>query len=166
MDRVEALCKRALIGRLEYTRMGKNDWQLWASENWKPLFSYTPSISLLARGWIVIVFLEEAHALIVLNSFWRIREGSLVLDRWHIHFDPHRERVKKRHLWVILPGLPFPLWNRDVMEGIGDTIGRFVAVEDDFLHTFDKRMAKILVEMDLSIGLPAEIDIICQERII
>ena len=68
MDRVEALCTRALIGRLEYTRMGKNDWQIWAAENWKPLFSYIASINLLARGWIVIVFLEEAHALSILNS--------------------------------------------------------------------------------------------------
>ena len=48
MDRVEALCTRALIGILEYTRMGKNDWQIWAAENWKPLFLYTRSISLLA----------------------------------------------------------------------------------------------------------------------
>ena len=94
LDRVEALCTRALIDRLEYTRMRKNDWQIWAAENWKPLFSYTPSISLLARGWIVIVFLEEAHALSVLNSLWRIREGSLVLDCWHIHFHPQKERVK------------------------------------------------------------------------
>ena len=80
MDMIEALCSRALIGRLEYTQMGKNDWKAWAAENWKPLFSYTPSINLLARGWIVIVFLEEAHAFSVLNSFWHIWEGSLVLD--------------------------------------------------------------------------------------
>ena len=53
-----------------------------------------------------------------------------------------------------------------MMEGIGNTIGRFVAVEDDFLHTYDKRMAKILVEMDLTSGLPAEIEILCLEWII
>ena len=139
--------------------MGKEEWHTWATETWKPIFNYTPTISLLARGWIVIVFLEEAHALTVLNSFWRIQKGSLVLDCWHVHFNPLRERVKKRHLWVLLPGLPLPLWNREIMEGIGNTIGRFVAVEDDFLHTFDKRMAKILVEMDLISGLPAEIEI-------
>ena len=52
------------------------------------------------------------------------------------------------------------------MEGIGNTIGRFIAVEDDFLHSYDKRMAKILVEMDLTTGFPVEIDIICLERII
>ena len=86
-------------------------------------------ISLLARGWIVFVFLEDSHAMSVLNRLWRIGEGSLVLDRWHVHFDPLRERVKKRHLWALLLSLPFPLWNRSLLEGIGNTIGRFVAVE-------------------------------------
>ena len=52
------------------------------------------------------------------------------------------------------------------MEGIGNNIGRFVAVEEDFIHAYDKRMAKILVEMELSSGLPAEIEILCLERLI
>ena len=50
MDRVEALCSRALIGRLEYVQMGKKEWISWATERWKPLFSYIPTISLLAKG--------------------------------------------------------------------------------------------------------------------
>ena len=33
MDRVEALCSRALIGRLEYVQMGKKDWISWATEH-------------------------------------------------------------------------------------------------------------------------------------
>ena len=86
-----------------------------------------------------------------------------MLECWHIHFDPLRECVKKRHFWVLLPGLPLPLWNCSVMEGIGNTIGHYVTVEDDFLHAYDKRMAKILVEMDLNSGLPAEIEILCLE---
>ena len=52
------------------------------------------------------------------------------------------------------------------MEGIGNTIGRFVAVEEDFMHAYDKRMAKILIKMDLTLGLPAEIKILCLERLI
>ena len=62
MDRVEALSRRALIGRLEYVSMEKKDWFSWASEYWKPFLSYVPAISLLVRGWVVFVFLEEAHA--------------------------------------------------------------------------------------------------------
>ena len=62
MDRVEALCSRALIDRLKYVQMGKKEWISWATEHWKPLFSYVPTISLLAKGWLVIVFLDEDHA--------------------------------------------------------------------------------------------------------
>ena len=111
MDRVEALSRRALIGRLEYVSMEKKDWFSWASEQWKPFLTYVPAISLLVRGWVVFVFLEEAHASEVLSRLWRVGNGSLVLDRWHVNFDPARERIQKRHLWDILPGLPFPLWN-------------------------------------------------------
>ena len=31
------------------------------------------------------------------------------------------------------------------------------------MQTYDKRLAKILVEMDLSRGLPAEVEILCNE---
>ena len=52
-----------------------------------------------------------------------------------------------------------------MLEGVGNTLGHFVVVEEDFMHAYDKRMAKILVEMDISVGLPAEVEILCQERL-
>ena len=72
---------------------------------------------------------------------------------------------KEAHLWALLLGLPFPVWNRSLLEGIGNTIGRFVAVEEDFMNTYDKRMAQILVELDITKGLPAEVEILCHERL-
>ena len=81
MERAEELCKRALIGRLEYTQMGKEEWLSWAAENWKPLFSYTPSISLLANNWLVIVFIEAVDATRILGSLWTVLRGSLFLSR-------------------------------------------------------------------------------------
>ena len=71
----------------------------------------------------MLVFLEDAHASTILDSLWRIGAGSLVLSRWHAHFDPFRERVRKRNLWVLLPALPFPLWSWGFLEGIANTIG-------------------------------------------
>ena len=112
MDRVSSLCSRALIGRLEYCRLNKASWVDWANDYWKPLFNYIPTISLLSNGWIVFVFLEPEHCTRALEGIWRIGKGSLVLGRWHSNFDPLRERVTKRHLWVLLPHLPFPLWSR------------------------------------------------------
>ena len=72
----------------------------------------------------------------------------------------------KRHLWVLLPALPFPFWSRDLLVRVENTIGHFVTVDDDFQLIYDKRMACVLVEMDLSRGLPAEIDILCNEMTI
>ena len=47
MERVEALSRRALIGRMEYVSMEKKDWLSWATEFWKPFLTYVPTISLL-----------------------------------------------------------------------------------------------------------------------
>ena len=80
-------------------------------------------------------------------------------------FDPLREKVVKHHLRVIISALPFPFWNKRLLEGIANTIGRFVALEEDFMSVFDKRKAKVLVEMDISQGLPSEVDILCQDRL-
>ena len=114
----------------------------------------------------MFVFLEDAHATTILNSLWRIGASSLVLSRWYTHFDPLQERVKKRNLWVLLPALPFPLWSHSFLEGISNTIGWFIAVEDDFHSIFDKRCAKVLIELDVSKGLPAEVEIQCLDIIL
>ena len=68
-------------------------------------------------------------------------------------------------MWALLPGLPFPLWNHSLLEGIGNTIGHFVDIDEDFMNSYDKRMARILVELDILKGLPAEIEILCWERL-
>ena len=150
------------MGRIEYCHLGKKEWVEWENEHWKPILTYIPTISLLAKGWIVFMFMEEEHASVIRDSLWRIGKGSLVLGIWHVHFDPLRERVMKHHLWVLLPSLPFPLWSKGILEGIANTIGRFVSIEEDFHLIFDERMAKVLVGIDISSGLPAEIKILCK----
>ena len=58
-DKVETLCCRALIGRLEYCSMSKEEWIDWATVHWKPIIHYIPTINLLANKWLVFVFIEE-----------------------------------------------------------------------------------------------------------
>ena len=47
-----------------------------------------------------------------------------------------------------------------------NTIGRFVAVDDNFHLAYDKRMARVLVEMDISLSLPADVEILCKDRLL
>ena len=110
--------------------------------------------------------MEEEHCTRILEGIWCIGVGFLVLGCWHPRFDPLQERITKRHLWVQLPHLPFPLWNKHVLEGIANTINRFVVVEADFHLAFDKKIACVLVELDISLGLPVEVEILCGERLL
>ena len=69
------------MGRLEYVHMGKKDYMELAIAHWKLVLTYITTISFLSNGWIVFVFLEVEHAVVILDSLWRIRNGSLVLGR-------------------------------------------------------------------------------------
>ena len=68
MECVTSMCSQALLGRLEYCHMSKKAWVDSAQEHWKPLLTYISTIILLANGWIVFVFLEAGHALVILDS--------------------------------------------------------------------------------------------------
>ena len=61
--------------------MGNKEWIALAIEHWKPLLTYVPMISLLTKGWLVFVFLEDTHASAILDLLRRIGAGSLVLSR-------------------------------------------------------------------------------------
>ena len=41
-----------------------------------------------------------------------------------------------------------------------------MAVDEDFQLTFDKRVARVLVELDVTLGLPTEVEILCKERLL
>ena len=90
----------------------------------------------------------------------------MVLSRWHSGFDPLIEKVTIRHLWVILLAFPFPLWSKDILTGLANSLGRFVALEKEFHLQFDKQTAKVLVELDISRGLIPEVDIVCGSLVI
>ena len=49
------------------------------------------------------------------------------------------------------------------MARIVNTLGHFVAVEDNFHHTINKRSTRVPVQMDITVELPPDIDIICND---
>ena len=65
-----------------------------------------------------------------------------------------------------MPALLFPLWNKDFLTSLTNSLGCFIALEKDFHLIFDKRMARVLVELDVSKGILVEIDIVCDEKVI
>ena len=66
----------------------------------------------------------------------------------------------------MLPALPFPLWNKDILIDLANLLGWFVALERDFHLIYDKQMAKVLVEVDINKGIIPELDIVYGDKVI
>ena len=56
-------------------------------------------------------------------------------------------------MWVLLPGLQFVLWNKEALVAIQNHLRCFIHMEEEMLHEVDRRMGRILVEIDMSKGL-------------
>ena len=71
-------------------------------------------------------------------------------------FNPEKEKVTNQHLWLQLPGFPLQQWMCVILEFIGGIVGRFMTMEDRVIFGEEKHVTSMLVEMDVSQGLPTE----------
>jgi hypothetical protein len=82
-----------------------------------------------------------------------------MLKHWRINFDPLQDYFRLRHLWVLLPGLPLHLWNQKALEAIANTLGHYICVDHLSLTTSVKKVARVMVEIDIHDGLLECLDI-------
>jgi hypothetical protein len=95
---------------------------------------------------------EKPHTEMVLGSF------PSVFTKMDVGFNPRKETAYIQPIWICLPRLPVELWNKDVLNTLGDGIGKFLSMEANFHSKVDKKVIKILVEIDLHKGLLEEIE--------
>jgi hypothetical protein len=91
--------------------------------------------------------------------FMVIGEEHSNVKRWRIAFDPTTEYFQLRHLWVLLPALPLFLWNEGALKSIGNALGHFISLDYLSLAAPERKMGRILVEIDIHEGLPEVLDI-------
>lgn len=163
MEDVDGHSDFALVGKFSYSVLAGMEIGAWIEENWCPVLGYSPPCVSLVNGWFRFSFRNEADATQILAGLWLCGKSSLVLKRWHDSFDPAKERLLFRHLWVLLPGFPLHFWTLDVCVGIGNRLGRFLFVDESIFSSADKRVARILVEIDISQGLLEELTIVWRE---
>lgn len=96
---------------------------------------------------------------IIKSHFYAIGNGSLVLDRWWVGFDPLQTKLCKRHLWVIFPNFPVHCWNLKGFMGINNALGQFILMEDEQLLGFELISPSVLVEMSVEEGISAELEV-------
>jgi hypothetical protein len=127
----------------------------WVEETWKPMLGYIPEVIVLVRGWYCFRFKEVVDVEMILERVWLYSSESLMMKRWTHLFDPEKEHIRFRHLWVLLPGCPLVFWNLEAFKVIGNTLGKFMHVDPQLLSGQDRWVGRILVEFDLQQGLPS-----------
>ena len=68
---------------------------------------------------------------------------------WSHFFDPSKEIIRFRHIWVILQGFTISFWHRSGFQDVGNALGWFLEVDEDCLNAMDKRVGKVLFEIDI-----------------
>jgi hypothetical protein len=159
MDKGSILSEKALVGNFFYTRMNKVQLIEWILGFWKPLIGYSPRFSLLSNHWVVFHFFAESNLLRILGSPWIIGRGILMLRRWFPSFNHLTKIFSKRSFWMLLPNFPIEFWSVRIFEAVANSVGKFVFFDELSLRWSNKRLAWVLVELDLTRGLDDVIDI-------
>jgi hypothetical protein len=59
----------------------------------------------------------------------------------------------------LLPGLLLNLWNKSALMAIGNALGCFLCVDDNAMCALERKIGRILVEVDIHCGLLETLDI-------
>ncbi|XP_057866205.1 uncharacterized protein LOC131073721 [Cryptomeria japonica] len=131
----------------------------WISAHWEPILIGRVQIYPPTKGFLIIIFKNSLNINKVLcEHFWCWEDKfSLMLKPWHPDFNPSTKAFEKMPLWVRLPNLPLHLWFDSLLEAIGNALGDFLMVDIDSSSLLHSTYACLLVEMDISKGLPVEI---------
>ena len=163
----EEACRLVVYGavdRLEYSYLSSGSFLDWLEKQLTPFLGYTPEILHLTKVWMGFVCksLEDVSLLLCLT--W-VNEGSiLMLKRWRVGFDPVTEHFQFHLLWVLMPGLPIHMWNEGALMDIGELLRKFIAVDTTVMKNSSRKMARVLVEMDIHGRLPEVLDIEWRDR--
>ena len=81
----------------------------------------------------------------------------MMLKPWTPNFDASRERVDVVPIWVRLPALPRQYWTEEHLSSIGNILGTFLEADLSFKVMKLRRVARILVNLNVREGLYEEI---------
>ena len=56
-----------------------------------------------------------------------------------VDFNPILQKVYKRHLWLLLSGLPIQFWSEEILINLGNHLGKFIVIDKDNMRSGDKK---------------------------
>jgi hypothetical protein len=82
-----------------------------------------------------------------------------MVKRWWVNFDPAQDYFRFCHFWVLLSGLSLHFWHEKSLEAIGNILGKFICADLRALKANDRRICRVLVEIDIHSGLLESLEI-------
>jgi len=159
IQHVIQMSKQTLVGRVNGRVFAIGTVYNWMKEEWGFL-GYVPEVIELNRKWFAFTFQTKEQAQSILRRVWSIQNSPMLLKPWSPMFDASRERVDIIPIWVRLPGLPPYYWEEKFFKSIGNKIGEFVEADNSYLDTRQRKMARILVNINVREGLGEEVDLV------
>eukprot|EP00253_Pinus_taeda_P024239 PITA_24239 len=112
-------------------------------------------IHLCSKGFFIVKFAStEAKDTIISAGPWFWGTSGLSMTPWFPDFDPNKMTVSRMPVWVRLYNLPLHFWSERFLEGIGNSIGKYIKTDLERIEERIYTFAHICVEVDLSKGLP------------
>lgn len=159
MAEAEDFSNTVVVGHVRGRRFGRGFLHRWVSEQWMDTVSSAPEVRVLTKGWFSFIFKSQGEVKAVLSRNWSILGIPLVMKRWSPFFDSKSEKIAKEPLWVKLPGLLMHMWNETRFTKIGNYLGEYVSYDSSHIKTGIYTVAKILVNIDIRLGLSAAIKV-------
>ena len=96
----------------------------------------------------------------VINRVWIMKGSFLNIKRWQVYFDHEQQRMVLKHLLLLFPVFSIDLWTKNIMVAFANNFGHFIPINKKMSNNVDKRVAKIMLELGISKGLLAEVELI------
>ncbi|CAN0915196.1 hypothetical protein LINGRAHAP2_LOCUS28987 [Linum grandiflorum] len=85
---------------------------------------------------------------------WTILDHYLTVFAWDAKFRVSDDLPQKMVVWVRFPRLPYHYYHCDVLNGLGDLIGKTIRLDNRTRNSARGKFARIAVEIDLSVPAP------------
>ncbi|EOY22292.1 Uncharacterized protein TCM_014510 [Theobroma cacao] len=133
-----------LLGRnISYTYLCTRVKQMWA------LLGDFQAVD-LENGLYCFRFDNKSDYLQVLTDGpWIIADHYLTVRRWCLGFRSDEASVESVATWVCLPGMPLEYYDREILDKIGDRIGKSVKIDRTTSSQSKGKFARLCVEIDL-----------------
>ena len=153
-----------LIGKIIGRNPTLGKMKEWAGKNWTGLQGEGSVINSLANGWFSFLFKCREDADQICSRVWTYGKTSFQLNQWTALFDAETEKLDTIPVWVRLLGLPLEFWNPAWLSEIENELGTFIEADLSFQQMDIKKVARILVSLNIRTSIPEAFNFIWQNK--